>query len=393
MPLYEQTHPWLTFELDLSGRWSVPISLWLLAGEAVSKCHHLAGVALSPSAAQELMKVYLAKGALATTAIEGNTLSEAEARKRVDGIKDLPPSKAYLGVEIDNIIKASNAVLLECKRGETPVLDGALIKRFNASVLAGLEVDQDVHPGELRQHSVGVADYRGAPAVECAELLERLCHWLQKDWVIGLADYPIEDHKRFDAILKAIVAHIYIAWIHPFGDGNGRTARLLEFFILATCGVPFPAAQLLSNHYNETRSDYYRQLSAASKSGGNIIPFIVYALRGFVDQLRSQIAVVREEQLKLFWRDYVHRQLGDSETARRRRYLVDDLTKLPEGAVRAGLPEVSVRVLKHYVGKGDRTLLRDITELERLHLLRREGERYFANRDVVRAYMPPGTRS
>lgn len=58
----------------------------MLAGEAVFKCDHLAGVALNPDAARELMNVYLAKGALATTAIEGNTLTEAEARKRVDGI-------------------------------------------------------------------------------------------------------------------------------------------------------------------------------------------------------------------------------------------------------------------------------------------------------------------
>ena len=111
---YEQTHPWLRFNLDLQ---HAPFTLWLLAGEAVSKCEHLAGVALSPPVARELMKVYLAKGALATTAIKGNTLTEAEARKRVDGIKDLPPSKAYLGVEIDNIIKLTNTVLSECQAG------------------------------------------------------------------------------------------------------------------------------------------------------------------------------------------------------------------------------------------------------------------------------------
>ena len=78
MSVYEKTHPWLTFELNLK---SASFVLWLLAGEAVSKCEHLAGVALSPTAASELMQVYLAKGALATTAIEGNTLTEAEARQ------------------------------------------------------------------------------------------------------------------------------------------------------------------------------------------------------------------------------------------------------------------------------------------------------------------------
>ena len=84
MPKFERTHPWLSFMLDLS---PAPWQMWLLAGEAISKCEHLEGVALSPAAANELMKVYLAKGSAATTAIEGNTLSEEEARKRVDGIR------------------------------------------------------------------------------------------------------------------------------------------------------------------------------------------------------------------------------------------------------------------------------------------------------------------
>ena len=103
------------------------------------------------------------KGALATTAIEGNTLSEIEARKRVDGVKDLPPSKAYLGIEIDNIIAASNIVLEQCRSDQPPVLNADLILQFNASVLANLELDPDVQPGTIRRHSVGVADYRGAP--------------------------------------------------------------------------------------------------------------------------------------------------------------------------------------------------------------------------------------
>jgi hypothetical protein len=74
------------------------------------------------------------------------------------------------------------------------------------------------------------------------------------------------------AILKAMVAHLYLAWTHPFGDGNGRTARLIEFHILLSAGVPSPAAHLFSNHYNQTRAEYYRQLDRASKSGGH--PFL-----------------------------------------------------------------------------------------------------------------------
>ena len=36
--------------------------------------------------------------------------------------------------------------------------------------------------------------------------------------------------------MSALLAHLYIAWIHPFADGNGRTARLLEYLILDSFG-------------------------------------------------------------------------------------------------------------------------------------------------------------
>jgi Fic family protein len=99
-----------------------------------------------------------------------------------------------------------------------------------------------------------------------------------------------------------VVAHLCLAWIHPFGDGNGRTARLVEFQILLGAGVPTPAAHLLSNHYNQTRTEYYRQLDRASKSGGEIVPFIEYAARGFVDGLREQLHKIRDQQWDVSWR-------------------------------------------------------------------------------------------
>lgn len=90
---YERTHPWITFRLDL-GRF--PWSLWMLLGEAQSRIDHLCGVPLRPMTAEMLHRVYLAKGAMATTAIEGNTLSEEDVLKHLDGRLEVPPSKEYL---------------------------------------------------------------------------------------------------------------------------------------------------------------------------------------------------------------------------------------------------------------------------------------------------------
>ena len=78
---YETTHPWITFgRTDIS---KVEPKDWMLLGEAHSKCEHLAGAPLQPRIAAELSEVTLVKGALATTAIEGNTLTE----EQVEGIR------------------------------------------------------------------------------------------------------------------------------------------------------------------------------------------------------------------------------------------------------------------------------------------------------------------
>ncbi len=71
---YLDTHPWLSFEpIDLK---RAPTRLWMLLGEARSKIEHLGGVPLPPEAQFRMQRLYLAKGAWATTSIEGNTLSE-----------------------------------------------------------------------------------------------------------------------------------------------------------------------------------------------------------------------------------------------------------------------------------------------------------------------------
>jgi Fic family protein len=364
------------------------LQAWLLAGEAISKCDHVSGAALGPEVAAELMKVYLAKGAMATTAIEGNTLTEDEVRRRIDGKLSLPPSKEYLGIEIDNIVAASNEVLNRCRRGALPPLSVELIKRFNRQVLQSLTLEQHIRPGELRTYPVGVADYRGAPFRALAELLDQFCRWLAAPWIQPMDAYEEVQRRRLEGVLKAIVAHVYLAWIHPFGDGNGRTARLVEFYLLVNAGVPFPAAHLLSNHYNETRAEYYRQLSYTSKSGGDLLRFCMYAMRGFVDQLRQQIEVIQKQQLELFWRNYVHEALGDSETGRRRRYLVEDLSTAGRPVPKDKLTELSTRVLRHYVGKHDKTLSRDLDKLEKLRLLTRQPDGYVANTQLVLSYLP-----
>ena len=86
-------YPWISFTLDLS---RLPAHAWLWLGECVSKCRHIGQIPLLPQVRDELHKVYLSKGLHATTAIEGNTLSEQQVRQIVDSELRLEGPQQYL---------------------------------------------------------------------------------------------------------------------------------------------------------------------------------------------------------------------------------------------------------------------------------------------------------
>lgn len=380
---YQETHPWLTFQLDLR---RLDYTLWFQLGEVQAKCEQVAGVPLLPDVEEYLHQVFLAKGALATTAIEGNTLSEKDALDLVRGELELPPSKEYLGKEISNIVNVCNDIPEGIISGELFELTVDRIVELNALVLHDLPLNEGVSPGVIRDYDVGVGRYRGAPHQDCEYLLAKLCTWLNVESLL-----PDEELKIASGVLKAIVAHLYLAWIHPFGDGNGRTARLVEFQLLLLSGVPTAAAHLLSNHYNLTRTEYYRQLDLASKSGGDVIPFIQYALQGLGDGLDEQLQTIRAQQFHVFWMNHVHssfRQKG-TPTDLRRRQLVVDLSEETEPVPIVQLRYVSPRIAEAYAGKTDRTIRRDVNALERMNLIRRSFEGVEINRELMSAFPSP----
>ena len=382
MRTYERTHPWIKFQIDL--RPASP-KLWMLLGEASSKCEHIAGVPLQPDIAQSLHQLYLAKGAHATTAIEGNTLSEQEALQRIRGELKLPASREYLGRELDNIVGSFNKIG-DLLRGGDSALTPERVRQYNLWILEGLELENGVTAGDLRRHAVTVGGaYLGAPAEDCEFLLDRLCEWLS-----GSDFRAPQGMEIVYAIIKAVVAHIYIAWIHPFGDGNGRTARLMEFQILLSAGVPTPAAHLMSNHYNQTRSEYYRQLQSASRSGGEIIPFLEYAAHGLIDGLREQLATIRSQQWDVAWENFVYEEFREKtgEPARRQRSLVLNLSRRDKPVQPGMVRDLSPDLAREYAGKTSKTIQRDLGALMRMDLVERAPEGFKAKKERILAFLP-----
>lgn len=380
----EESFPWLSFKVDLQ---KAPPELWMLLGEARSKIQHLTKSLLAPETGERLRLVYLAKGVHATTAIEGNTLSEDEVVEHLEGQLKLPASQEYLTREVDNILTAYNTIRSELFEGASTELSPGKIREYNRLILDGLEVEEGVIPGELAHKRTAVGRYLAPPREDCDYLLERLCEWLNNDF-----EAPNEEMLIPYAIIKAVIAHLYIAWIHYFGDGNGRTARCVEVQILTATGlIPAPAAHLLSNHYNVTRDEYYRQLDSSSREhGGDPVPFLLYAVKGFVEELRLQLQIVWEQLYADRWEQHIYQQFGDTQRAPdiRQRQLVLDLSKQGEPVPRSKIRELSPRVAVAYAERGEKTLTRDLNALLKRGLIKHEEEGYRPAREKILTMMP-----
>jgi Fic family protein len=380
---YEKSHPWLRFNVDLGE--ALP-SFWIMLGECKSKCENISGVPLRPDIAKQLNQVYLAKGAWGTTSIEGNTLSEEEVLRHVQGKLEVAPGKEYLKQEIDNIIQESNRMLETVSKGSTLALSPERIKGINQIVLNKLQLAPEVEPGEIRKHSVGVMNYRGAPWEDCGYLLARLC-----DWLNGPDFEPRAGLERLHmGILKAILAHLYIEWIHAFGDGNGRTGRLIEVQILLASGVPAPACHLFSDHYNLTRKDYLMQLMAASASGGDPVPFMTYALHGFLEGLKGQLAYIRRLHMEVAWLNYIHEYFlhEPGKAAHRMKTLLIDIFDRRSPVPISQIDQISPKLAKAYAKMHPRTAMRDVETLVEKEFLIREGKTVRANSDLIASFLP-----
>lgn len=380
---YEQTHPWLTFDLTLA---KLGAKAWMHLGEAVSKMEHIASVNLLPDIARELHTLSVTRGVQGTAAIEGNTLSEEEVRRAVEGNLELPPSQDYLRREVVNILETLGRVVDRATGNGPQPLTTEWLCELNRGLMDGLDREEDDFvPGEIREHSVGVRLYRGAPWQDCRYLLDRLCDWLNGDFWTQEPDF-----RQAFTIIKANIAHLYMAWIHPFGDGNGRTARMLEFQLLIEGGVPSPAAHLLSNHFNRTRDEYYYVLDRTSRQGPPypVEEFLRYSLEGLVDGLREQLKTIRRQQTIVTWTNFVHDQIqGTTEMADRQRALLLDLP-VDRWTPNHEIPDLSIRLARKYAVKTDKTVTRDLNLLAKHGLLLRSRGKVRPNIALLRAFLP-----
>lgn len=200
---------------------------------------------LDPAIVRNLREDLIVRWTYHSNAIEGNTLTLRETKVALEGI-------TIGGKSLQEHLEAvnhRNAILLleELVRTPGPITEWN-IKSLHQLILKGIDDD---NAGRYRTVNVRIAGAVHLPPdqVIVPELMERFISWYREE--AGTL-HPVE---------RAARVHSDFVKIHPFADGNGRTARLLLNLELMKAG--YPAAVLPV----ESRLEYYEALDADHVTG------------------------------------------------------------------------------------------------------------------------------
>ena len=371
-------YPHLTFRKD----WQATQKSLMLLGQCEALVKAICNTPILPEYHQQLLTVSLITGAQATTAIEGNTLTEAEIQKIKEGQK-LPPSKEYQEIEVGNILSAFHELFDEVVfRNTASLITKDFIKRLHQMVGKNLGEHLEAVPGRFRDRNVVVGTYRCPESNDVDFLIESLCEWLLREFHFDKGNQTFSE-----IVIQAIVSHVYLEWIHPFGDGNGRTGRLLEFYILLRGGNPDIASHILSNHYNETRPEYYRQLDNATRKR-SLTEFIEYALQGFRDGLVETLEVIQQSQSMITWERHIYNTFdkainSNNKVFKRRRNFILQLPIDQQYTIQ-DIVLATPKIAREFANLSLKTVQRDLEELIAMKLLIKDGNKFQANFNLVK---------
>ncbi|MSR36141.1 MAG: Fic family protein, partial [Gemmatimonadetes bacterium] len=189
--------------LQFAKQWRLESGVMYALGECDATVEAIGQAPLLPRFRKRLHWLSLTKGAQATTAIEGNTLTDEEVARVAQG-EVLPASQEYQQREVKNVIDAFNELLGEVvDQSQVQLISPDLLRRFHFMIGKELGEHFAAIPGEFAQSQRVVGPYRAPAPADVPALVQSLCGWLRDEF-----RYP---EQRFgDAIIQAIVTHVYI---------------------------------------------------------------------------------------------------------------------------------------------------------------------------------------
>lgn len=231
----------------------------------------------------KLQKLAISKSANASTTIEGNTLTLNQVIKLTEN----KPVNAEFSQkqEVLNYLQALNWII----KHRDQLIDFDLILKLQAIVCDKL-IDP-IKLGKLKTKQNYVVNEKGIiiytpPAPEKTELmLKELLAWLNTS------------KDRHSIIDSAIFHHQFVS-IHPFSDGNGRTARLVAQWILYQREFDSKHIYYLDNYYAEDRRKYYSKIEQTRELDDDFTYWIEYVAQGILSTITEVYEEIKALQIE-----------------------------------------------------------------------------------------------
>ena len=191
--------------------------------------------------------------AAGTSRIEG---AEFTQREQEQALASASPQHLGLTHSQRQLRSAAGAYRwLQTQSANRPVTSNFILD-IHRLIVTGCD-DDHCEPGALRPDgwnvTFGTPTCRGAEGgSECQTAFEGICSAIAGEF------------RTHDPIIQAVAAHYHLGAMHAFGDGNGRTARALEAFMLRRAGVNDVVMVSLSNYYYEHKDEYLATLNQSA---------------------------------------------------------------------------------------------------------------------------------
>jgi len=212
-----------------------------------------------------------------TTHIEGTQLTLEQSEQIWEGqhLEAVNPDDAK---ELLNYRDAFDLVSGYVGDGE-PITEG-LIREIHKRLVMNVRGNAAT-PGEYRKTQNYVVNsktkdviYTPPPAYEVSQMMRELVEW-------------IKNENEIHPVLISGIAQFQLVHIHPFLDGNGRTARLLSTLCLYQRGYDFKKLFTISEYYDRNRSDYYQALQGVRQNDMDMTGWVEYFVHGLSTQLQE----------------------------------------------------------------------------------------------------------
>ena len=212
-----------------------------------------------------------------TTHIEGTQLTLEQATQLLAG-QTIPEADPDDVRELLNYRTAFDLVAEYVGSGEpmTEALIREIHKRLVTDVRGGsatpgwYRLGQNLIVNSVTRETV----YTPPPAHEVEPLMTELVQWLNAD-------------TRINTVLVSGIAQFQLVHIHPFIDGNGRTARLLATLVMYRGNYDFKRLFTLSEFYDRDRSAYYVALQSVRGHDMDMTSWLEYYVGGLATQMQE----------------------------------------------------------------------------------------------------------